>query len=127
MTPMDRALYPENWEQTGAVIRERAQGRCECMGECGLHPPIPTRLPDGSTTQIARRCREIHGTDARWARGRVILTVAHLDHDPANNDPENLRALCQRCHNRIDTEDRQKHAAETRRRKKGNGELFDVV
>jgi len=29
---------------------------------------------------------------------RVVLTVAHMDHDRTNNDPANLRALCQRCH-----------------------------
>ena len=27
-----------------------------------------------------------------------ILTVDHIDHDPANCSPENLAALCQRCH-----------------------------
>ncbi|CAO4164638.1 hypothetical protein AFFFEF_00387 [Methylorubrum extorquens] len=26
------------------------------------------------------------------------LACAYLDHDPGNNDPKNLRALCQRCH-----------------------------
>ena len=29
---------------------------------------------------------------------RVVLACAHLDHDPANNEPRNLRALCQRRH-----------------------------
>jgi hypothetical protein len=29
---------------------------------------------------------------------RIILTVAHLDQNPANNDESNLAALCQRCH-----------------------------
>jgi hypothetical protein len=28
----------------------------------------------------------------------VVLTIAHLDRDKANNDPANLAALCQRCH-----------------------------
>jgi hypothetical protein len=28
----------------------------------------------------------------------VVLACAHLDHDPANSDPGNLAALCQRCH-----------------------------
>ena len=27
-----------------------------------------------------------------------MLTIAHLDHNPANSDPTNLRALCQACH-----------------------------
>ncbi len=29
---------------------------------------------------------------------RVFLATAHLDHDPYNDVPENLAALCQRCH-----------------------------
>lgn len=40
----------------------------------------------------------------------IVLTVAHLDHTPENCSPDNLRALCQRCHNRYDA----KHRAETR-------------
>ncbi|WP_332747329.1 hypothetical protein [Sphingomonas sp. ZB1N12] len=28
----------------------------------------------------------------------VVLACAHLDHDPGNNAPANLKALCQRCH-----------------------------
>lgn len=29
---------------------------------------------------------------------RVVLATAHLDHDPGNNAPRNLKSLCQRCH-----------------------------
>ena len=29
---------------------------------------------------------------------KIILTIAHLDHDKTNNDYSNLAALCQRCH-----------------------------
>lgn len=36
----------------------------------------------------------------------IVLTIAHLDHDINNNDYANLRALCQRCHNRYDRENR---------------------
>ena len=32
----------------------------------------------------------------------VVLACAHLDHDPGNNAPANLAALCQRCHMRHD-------------------------
>jgi 5-methylcytosine-specific restriction endonuclease McrA len=32
----------------------------------------------------------------------VVLTVAHLDHQPENCDPDNLMAMCQRCHNAYD-------------------------
>jgi len=44
----------------------------------------------------------------------VVLTVAHLDHNPANCDPENLRAMCQRCHLAYDAEHHRRNAARTR-------------
>ena len=55
---------------------------------------------------------------------QVILTIAHLDQDPQNNDDENLAALCQRCHNRHDAPHRAKNAAKTRHAKKSDGDLF---
>ena len=33
-----------------------------------------------------------------------MLTVAHLDHAPEHNTPDNLRAFCQRCHLNYDRE-----------------------
>ena len=75
--PENRALYPEDWQEISAAIRERAGHRCEwCGAKDGWDHPIT-----GS---------------------EVVLTVAHLDHDPTNCDPENLKALCQRCHNGYD-------------------------
>ena len=107
-------LYPKNWREVSAAIRARASGRCECEGECGLH----------KTTPGPRRCAERHGEKAAWARGRVMLTVHHLNHDPTDNRPENLRAMCQRCHLRCDVRLHQENAARTRRRKKGVVEMF---
>lgn len=91
----NRDRYPPNWKAIGRKIRARALHRCECTGECGLHP--------------GRRCEELDRQPARWANGRVILTVAHLDHVPEHCDPANLKAMCQRCHLRMDRE----HHAQT--------------
>jgi len=33
---------------------------------------------------------------------KIVLTIAHMDHTPENCEEENLKALCQRCHNRYD-------------------------
>lgn len=35
---------------------------------------------------------------------KVVLTIAHLDHNKSNNADENLRALCQACHLAYDSE-----------------------
>lgn len=45
---------------------------------------------------------------------KVVLTVAHLDHDITNNNHSNLAALCQKCHLTYDKE----HHKETREAKK---------
>jgi len=48
----------------------------------------------------------------------VILTVAHLDHNPENNDPANLKALCQRCHLAWDARQHVASARTTRHKKR---------
>ena len=55
---------------------------------------------------------------------KVVLTIAHLDQNPTNNAGYNLKALCQRCHNRHDMPHRQKNAAVTRRARLADGDLF---
>lgn len=113
--PSERARYPQNWRQISEGIRARAEGRCECQGECGLH----------RTTPGPRRCVERHGEPAKWAKGKVVLTVAHLDHQPENCDPENLRAMCQRCHLRYDHDHHQANARATRRGRLAHRDLFE--
>lgn len=66
--PFDRSRYPKDWKAISLRIRARSGGQCECMGECGLHRTHPG----------ARRCTERDREPARWARGKVMLTVAHL-------------------------------------------------
>lgn len=82
--PEQRGLYPADWKRISMSIRrDRARWTCES-------------IPDGE------RCFAVSGLPHPITGARVVLTVAHLDHDPTNNDPANLRALCQRCHNRYD-------------------------
>ena len=49
--------------------------------------------------------------------GKIILTVAHLNHQPEDCRPENLKAMCQRCHLRYDREHHKESAAKTRESK----------
>lgn len=105
--------YPKNWKSISDEIRfGRAKGRCECKGECGSH----------TTTG---RCVEVHGKAAIYAKGKVILTVAHLNHNPKDNRRKNLKAMCQRCHLRYDADHHKRNSALTRRAKKKNFELFE--
>lgn len=92
--PTDPRMYPLGWKDFSAEIRfQRARGRCECSGQCGLHSGYPTR----------RRCVELHGKKASYAKGTVRLTVAHLcSCHPICLNPNHVIAACQRCHLRID-------------------------
>lgn len=104
----NRALYPRNWRALSLSVRERAGWRCE---------GIPS-FPD---------CRAAHGEPHPVTGSKVVLTTAHLDHDPRNNQSSNLRALCQRCHNTYDQPHRQVSASKTRHFKRGQPDLFAAV
>jgi hypothetical protein len=92
--PIDYTRYPKHWHAFSHWIRHvRAQGQCECTGQCHLHTPNPT----------TRRCQERNRQPALFARGTITLTVAHLCHcDPPCAIPAHVIAACQRCHLRID-------------------------
>ena len=94
--PCDYKQYHPDWKWIRRQILDQADDRCEF---CGLdNYAVVTRDP------VARPVR-------------IVLTIAHLDHDINNNDPCNLRALCQQCHLRWDVEHHTTNAAETRRMK----------
>lgn len=55
------------------------------------------------------RCEFCHARNHRphpITRSKVVLTIAHLNHIPEDCRDENLRALCQKCHNSYDAKHR---------------------
>lgn len=58
------------------------------------------------------------------AKGKIVLTVAHLNHTPEDCRDENLKAMCQRCHLRYDHDHHQRNAYETRRKGKAAKDIF---
>lgn len=54
----------------------------------------------------------------------IVLTVAHLNHDPADCRLENLRAMCQRHHLAYDHDHHRANSQATRRARAGTLELF---
>ena len=115
--PIDQNKYPPDWSVISQRVRfERAGGKCECRGECGHeHPGGRCNAPHGVTVYRSKAEPWVWylepGEDAYPVR--IILTTAHLDHDRANNDDANLRALCQFCHLNHD----RRHAAALRRQR----------
>lgn len=134
--PDQKARYPKEWPQISAATRERAQHKCE---ECGVpNYELGGRAPDGTwhkakpTGDDGLRLTWPEPGSHWWCEGyptglrivKIILTVAHLDHQPENCEPENLRCWCQRCHNRYDAATRRKGIQERQRAKSASGDLF---
>ena len=109
---MNLSDYPKNWKEISAEIRLRSGGRCECTGECGLH-----NGRDLIDTYNGR-CKEMNNTKAKYAKGSVILTTAHLCHKTKCARRSHLKSLCQKCHLRLDIDLHIKHSKETRLKNK---------
>lgn len=116
----NKYLYCDNWKEISHEVRfVRAEGRCECTGECGR-----PHYTDGAITNMRRdeiepekRCEAEHGYSHPVTGSKVVLTVAHLDHNIENNDPDNHKAMCQYCRLAYDKENYMGIAAITRRQK----------
>ena len=134
--PENRFFYPIDWKELSHVIRfGRAKGCCE---QCGRpHGQLVAHLGDGrwwdAQAGIWRNGRgrrlklaplECLPADTAVQLTRVYLACAHLDHDPGNNEPANLKALCQRCHILHDREEHRRQRWFTYRRRKAAGDLF---
>jgi len=132
--PIDYKNYPANWKtEIRPAILERANNCCEF---CGVHNyAIGYRNKDGIFYTTEFIIEELESTgldmfddelshciqnDGKAKPIKIVLTIAHLDHDTTNNDPKNLKALCQRCHNRYDIEHRKEN------RKKTNQQTLEI-
>lgn len=119
--PVDYKNYPLDWfTRIRPSILERAKNCCE---ECGVSNYSLVTQQDRETIWNYETYAEAKLHLSLLARTRhddperviiIVLTIAHLDHFPMNNDPANLRAFCQKCHNTHDA----KHRAKTRREKR---------
>lgn len=116
--PENRSLYPSNWKQIRADILKRAKNECEWCG-------IPNGAQGFRDDQGIFHKSAFDDIDGEYKWITIVLTIAHLDHDPTNNDPNNIVALCQQCHNRHDKDHRKESARKTRRARKAIGDLFE--
>lgn len=124
--PINYSKYPSNWKrEIVPAILARAGNCCE---ECGL--------PNHSTVWAVRfnirneegryvlrslwfrveadAIRETKGEEYRRRVVKVVLTVAHLDHDETNHEVklDRLKALCQACHLRYDAREKYRRELE---------------
>jgi hypothetical protein len=110
--PCDYKQYPENWKWLSKQIIADAGNRCElCYAPNGEF--IVRDKDDAYPWQLAENI----GDGADYPKlTKVVLTVHHINHDKMNSTKQNLIALCQRCHLRLDLA----HHMKNRRDKKNN-------
>ena len=104
---VDYIKYPYNWktEIVPSVLKRAGE------------------LRDGNKIITEAKC-EFCGVENHIYRegSKIVLTVAHLDHDAENHEVslERLKALCQKCHNNYDMPNRVKNRKKTWEKKKAN-------
>lgn len=108
--PENRNRYPADWKTVIVpAVRERSGNVCEGS------PAYPDcRVPNGSPHPVTG--------------SRVVLTVAHLEHDDLETrDLSRLRHWCQRCHNTYDAKMRAAGIKARRKAASADGDLFEVT
>ena len=113
--PINYQKYPQNWKtEIRPTILKRANNKCEF---CGFH--------NGQIVYRARvnkKMKWFANKEDVYKQGlpkemadfwitipvKVVLTIAHLDHDETNPNPnlDRLKALCQLCHLQYDAKEK---------------------
>lgn len=131
----DKSKYPPDWKAISKRIRERDGQRCKWCGVANYAVGARDRFGewhDEDSIHCMNSGCGIHLFGEDFPKIiKIVLTVAHIDHDTANNADDNLAALCQKCHLTHDAKFHVANARGTRIEKKraairatGQGELF---
>ena len=117
--PIDYSKYPLNWKtEIVPRILKRADNKCETCGLENKQEVYSIRIYlriKGSGKYGYRNIWVRNKQDALkieplglMKKVKVILTIAHLDHDEENWDVQDdrLQAMCQKCHLDYDAEEK---------------------
>jgi len=125
--PIDYKKYPKNWlKEIRPRILKRANYTCECNNcdfshgeyvwsvrhrgkvtgwfrdydEADSHP----KTHESKLNRKTKRCEPVPNPK----KVKVILTIAHLDHDETNQNvtDDRIMAMCQLCHLRYDAKEK---------------------
>ena len=139
--PCNYKNYPPNWfTEIRPRILERAKNCCEQCGVPNYEIILRGELngikvfqTDNGKIFDAENGKQIGenyfgevNKKPKSKLTKVILTIAHLDHDKENFEiqDDRLKALCQRCHLSLDKEYHAEKRRETINKKKGIQNLF---
>lgn len=108
--PINYKDYPSNWKtEIRPKVLERAGNKCEWCGienhavikreKNGFRRPCQTEW-DMIHSKVKHCGYSLSQSIKHHGFTRVVLTIAHLDHDKLNHEVElsRLAALCQKCH-----------------------------
>ena len=134
--PCDYTKYPPDWKRISRAVRDDADNKCErCAAPNGMLIARGVGVDAGTyMLEGGETCSDQTGEFLGYRRGseynfakliKVVLTVAHLNHDTTDNRRVNLRAWCQKCHLAHDKDLHVENARKTRHARKADRELFD--
>ncbi len=122
--PIDYKKYPSNWKtEIRPRILDRANNCCEHCGlkngtvgyrdSTGAFVSMEHLMPNFKRKYVVIDHRVYHLYQTLpngYKLITIILTIAHLDHNPQNHavTDDRLAALCQQCHLRYDSKTRQR-------------------
>jgi hypothetical protein len=139
--PINYKLYPSDWQEIRKRILERDGHCCKtCKVENGVSvfrgvyegnevfQTVDGNIYHTATGELLEQNFNANiypssGNENQRAI-KIVLTVAHLNHDIKDNRDENLAALCQLHHLRHDKDQHKKSTRDTRLRKSGLTDLF---
>jgi hypothetical protein len=121
--PENKGRYPRDWKAISLRIRER-EGQCCKFCKAPNYELI--YRPDKTSQWVL--WPEGMESEALSMDGykpvKVILTVAHLNHQPEDCSDDNLAALCQKCHLNYDALHHKANARQTLNNKRKQLQLF---
>lgn len=128
--PIDYSKYPPNWlKEIRPRIMQRANNTCECE-DCDFKhlEEVWAVKKNGKTQGWFRDFQEADNNDKSFEikkgklvpnpkKVKVILTIAHLDHDETNHEvtDDRLMAMCQLCHLRYDSKEKYRRINENKK------------
>lgn len=127
--PINYSKYPPNWK---TAIRPRILKRAEnCCEKCGVsNYSEGVRTKEGKFVpldeyHIECQMMSLVNFELKYDRKpnkiiKIVLTIAHLDHDETNWSvtDERLMAMCQRCHLRYDAPEKARRKREKNQQQK---------
>lgn len=143
--PENRKRYPAHWPDIRERILKIAGQRCEHPGCSARNYSVGFwELENGIYRWVAHWGQNDNprtyaealsvAAELHWNRSEegpkptvIVLTIAHLDHQPENCADDNLAAMCQRHHLAHDADHHRQTAYMTRKSLACTPDLFDAA